>query len=120
MDEISSVRYQNGMALINELKDVKDIILPDILRNTMPAFNRMPVVFRDPAERDKVERGLWQAGIETSRMYIMPLHHMFDLGYEKEEFPNAEYFAEHLLTLPVHPLVRREDLSKMIRVIKER
>jgi dTDP-4-amino-4,6-dideoxygalactose transaminase len=53
-------------------------------------------------------------------MYSQPLHRMFNLGYGKEEFPNANYFTEHLLVLPVHPGVKQEDLMKMIKVIRER
>ena len=29
-------------------------------------------------------------------MYIKPLHHMFDLGYKQDDFPNACYLADHL------------------------
>ena len=42
---------------------------------------------------------------------------MFELGYKKEEFPNAVYFSERLLTLPVHPLVRQQDLERIVEVI---
>ncbi len=112
-------RYQNGMFLISGLKSFEGIKAALIPNDLQPAFNRFPLVFRDLIKKERVEKKFKEAGIETSRMYLKPLHHMFDLGYKKEEFPNACYFAEHLLTLPVHPLVREEDLQKMINIIRE-
>jgi dTDP-4-amino-4,6-dideoxygalactose transaminase len=112
-------RYQNGMFLTSGLKDLEGIKVALIPADLQPAFNRFPLVFRDLMKKEKVEKKFKEAGIETSRMYLKPLHHMFDLGYRKEEFPNACYFAEHLLTLPVHPLVRQEDLQRMINIIRD-
>jgi len=83
-----------------------------------PAFNRLPVVFRDLSKRERVEQKLWQEGIGTSRMYFKPLHHIFDLGYKREDFPQACFIAEHLLTLPTHPLLTDRDLDIIIKVIK--
>lgn len=118
IDEFSQKRYGNGMRLIEELKDIEDIILPQIPKDTQPAFNRLPILFKDLKRRQELEKRLGKNGIETSRMYFQPLHQLFDLGYKKEDFPNANYFAEHLLTLPVHPLVREKDLLKMMEIIK--
>ena len=118
MEEFSKKRYYNGMKLIEGLKGVREVILPKISEDTQPAFNRLPVVFKDLKRREKVEESLWRVGIETSRLYYKPLHHIFDLGYKKSDFPNAVYFAEHLLTLPVHPLVTNTDLEKIIEVIR--
>lgn len=118
IEEFSQKRYLNGIRIIEGLKAIGGIVLPKISANTQPAFNRLPVVFRDLKRKKKVEEKLWRAGFETSRMYLRPLHHMFDLGYKKEEFPNAVYFAEHVLTLPTHPMFSEPDLEKIIRAIK--
>lgn len=118
MEQFSKKRYQNGLFLIERLKDIEGIILPRIPQDSHPAFNRLPILFKDLDRREKIEKRLWKAGIETSRMYLSPLHYTFNLGYKKEEFPKAVYLAEHLLTLPVHPLVKREDLLRMIDIIK--
>lgn len=118
IEEFSQKRYANGMELIEGFKDIEDIILPKISADTQPAFNRLPILFKDLKRRQELEKRLGKNGIETSRMYFQPLHRLFDLGYKKEDFPNANYFAEHLLTLPVHPLVREKDLLKMMEIIK--
>lgn len=119
IDEFSIRRYKNGVSVINGLKDTKGIIAPRIHGDTMPAFNRLPIVIEDLSLREKVENALLNAGIDTSRMYLKPIHHIFGLGYKKEDFPNANYFSQGLLTLPVHPLVTDKDLEKVINTVRE-
>lgn len=118
IEEFSKKRYMNGLRLIEGLRNVEDIVLPQISENTQPAFNRLPIVFRDVKKRQKVEKALDKAGVDTSRMYSKPIHHIFDLGYIKEDFPIANYFAERLLTLPAHPSLTDIQLNRIIRTIK--
>lgn len=117
-DESCMKRYKNAMIIINGLKDSEGIILPKVQDNLMPAFNRLPIVFKDIELREKVEREFVKSGIEVSRLYLKPLHHIFDLGYDKKEFPNSVYLAERLLTLPIHPLVVEDTLEKMVNLIR--
>jgi dTDP-4-amino-4,6-dideoxygalactose transaminase len=118
LDEYSQKRYLNGMRLREGLKAIDGIMVPEILENTKPAFNRFPLVFKDLKRRDAVKKKLMSAGIDSSLMYMQPLHHIFDAGYKKDDFPNAGYFAGHLLTLPVHPLVKETDIGRMIEIIR--
>lgn len=117
-DLIAAQRRENGMLLINGLKGLKEITVPEVSGRGSPVFNRFPIVLTNRGSRDIVARRLWRAGIESSRMYNRPLHHLFDLGYGAGEFPNACYAAERLLTLPVHPSICRDRLSKAVYVIR--
>jgi len=112
-------RSENGFELMTSLEGIEGIVLPKISTRCRPIFNRMPVILKDRTLLETVACQLEKAGIETSRFYLKALHHIFDLGYEKEDFPNAVYLAERLLTLPVHPLVRQKDIEAMAKVIKE-
>lgn len=112
-------RRENGMKLINRLKDIKGVMVPVISPENSPVFNRLPIVFEDANMRTRSECLLWRRGIESSRMYLRPLHHMFDLGYGQSEFPHANYFAQRLLTLPVHQDVTDEHIDIMIGAIKD-
>jgi perosamine synthetase len=118
IEEFSKKRYMNGLRLIEGLRNVEDIVLPQISKNTQPAFNRLPIVFRDVTKGQKAEEALDRAGVDTSRMYLRPIHHIFDLGYVKEDFPTANYLAERLLTLPAHPSLTDAQLNRIIRTIK--
>ncbi len=118
LDDLSSRRYNNGKRLIEGLRSLGDaVILPKLREGAQPAFNRLPIVFRDPRIVEAVARELWKKGIETSRMYLTPLHYEFDLGYKRDAFPNAVTLAQGLLTLPVHPLVTDRDIDTMITIL---
>jgi dTDP-4-amino-4,6-dideoxygalactose transaminase len=112
-------RYRNGMFLLNGLKETAGIRLPKISPCFFAVFNRLPILFEDIRSLEYKERELWKAGFETSRMYIRPLHQMFELGYKKEEFPNANYLAKHLLALPVYSAFGKTNMEKMLEVIKK-
>ncbi|MGE5307584.1 MAG: DegT/DnrJ/EryC1/StrS family aminotransferase [Deltaproteobacteria bacterium] len=116
--EYFSARSRNGLFLIERLRMCGGVRLPVVPPGDRPVFNRLPVMFEDAGGLRRVERKLWGAGIESSRMYLKPLHHMFGLGYGSGAFPNACYLAEHLLTLPVHPGCTTEDLERMVEVVR--
>jgi len=118
IEKFSKKRYLNGVRLVEGLKNIEGIALPEISENTKPAFNRFPVVFNDLKKMERVEKELNRTGVDTSRMYLRPLHHIFNLGYNKKDFPIANHFAERLLTLPVHSLLTDIQLTKIVRTIK--
>lgn len=117
-EELFARRRANGIRLMNALKDMEGILVPVISAENSPVFNRLPIVFEDASMRTRSENLLWDRGIETSRMYLRPLHHMFDLGYRQSEFPHANYFAQRLLTLPVHQGVTAGHIDTIIGAIK--
>jgi perosamine synthetase len=117
-DLMISKRHENGMLLMSGLKGLEGALVPEIRGADKPAFNRFPIVFKVRGARDLAAERLWRSGIESSRMYVRPLHHMFDLGYAYEDFSNACYVAQRLLTLPVHPSISRESLIKAVDVIR--
>ncbi len=118
-DEFFSRRNYNGEYLREGLKSASGIRLAEISANCYSVYNRFPVLFEDLKVLEKKQSELWKAGIESSRMYLKPLHKMFDLGYHPLDFPNAGYFAEHLLTIPVYSSLRETELDKIIEVIKK-
>jgi dTDP-4-amino-4,6-dideoxygalactose transaminase len=117
--ESSQTRYRNGMILLEGLSGIGDIMLPHIGGESRPAFNRFPILCKEPEVKARIEKALLESGIDISHMYGRPLHHIFDLGYRKEDFPHAVYLAGRLLTLPVHPLVRECDARKIVEVIRK-
>jgi perosamine synthetase len=118
-EELTRQRYRKGMKLVTGLSACPGLIVPSIPAGTIPAFSRVPVIFKEIAAKEKAKKMLARAGIDTSSMYGQPLHHIFALGYGPADFPQADYCAERILTLPVHSLVREEDIKNMVRIIKE-
>ncbi len=119
LDTLSRLRYRNGMSLIEGLGGVQGVVVPKIQERSVPAFNRFPILLEDAAKMQEAHNLLWRNGIESSRMYIRPLHHAFELGYGSDNFKNATYCAEHLLALPVHPGVGTDDIRRMIDSLRD-
>lgn len=117
MNYVAIKRYENGMFLLRALKEKNSYLVPKFSESSFPAFNRFPLVVKELRKKECIEKELWKKGIETSKMYGKPLHQMFNLGIKKDAFPNSVFFAEHLLTLPVHPSVRQRHLETMVEVL---
>ena len=120
LDKFNTIRLNKGMTLYKSLKDNGHIILPEIAKNSTPVFNHLPVVFKETKTMEKVQAKLWEMGIDTGRMYLKPVHHIYDLGYDThtEPFPNALYIAEGLVTIPTHPYLDDGAIETIINVFK--
>jgi len=118
LDQFNTIRLKKGMTLYKALKDNGHIILPEIAENSTPVFNHLPVVFKETETMEKVQAKLWERGIDTGRMYLKPVHHLYDLGYDnrEESFPKALYIAERLITVPTHPYLDDDSIEKIIDV----
>ncbi|MBI5326771.1 MAG: DegT/DnrJ/EryC1/StrS family aminotransferase [Deltaproteobacteria bacterium] len=121
LDDVVEKRIRIGKAMYDALNGYDWIILPKIVPGSKPVFNHLPVVFKDASRFQKVMKSLWQRGIDTARMYMRPIHHIYDLGYgcNPDPFPNATYVAERLLTLPSHPYMTDADVEKIIDAFRK-
>jgi dTDP-4-amino-4,6-dideoxygalactose transaminase len=71
--------------------------------------------------RDKLKQYLADQEIGTAIHYAVPIHLQEtarDLGYHKGDFPVAERQAARILSLPVYPELRREDLERVVETIR--
>jgi dTDP-4-amino-4,6-dideoxygalactose transaminase len=73
-------------------------------------------------ERDKLQQFLTDRGIATGLHYPLPLHlqKAYDhLGYREGAFPITETAAKRLLSLPMYPELKREQIEYVTDTIKE-
>ena len=78
--------------------------------------------FEDKKLRDKILKKLIEKGIDAkihypTSMHLQPAAKIY--GYKKGDFPVSEYQAKHLLTIPVHQFINREQIHYIINKIKE-
>ena len=117
LEVFNAQRRTNGMFLYEALRDMQHILIPKIIDDAKPVFNHMPVVFLNADDRSRAQKLLWDKGIDTARMYLYPNHHIYDLGYPKDSFPNSIEIAEGLVTFPTHSFMTRRDLELIVKIV---
>ena len=73
-------------------------------------------------KRDFLKEELEKRNIGCGIYYPLPLHlqNVYkDLGYNKGDFPNAEYLSENILSIPMFPELTDEELVYVAEAIKE-
>lgn len=71
-------------------------------------------------ERDEFREYMDQNGIATGVYFPVPLHlqKVFEkLGYKRGDFPNAEFVADHMVTIPMFPELSDEEIKKVIKTV---
>ena len=73
-------------------------------------------------DRNSLIEHLKKAGISTALHYPIPCHlqkAFAHLGYRKGDLPNAEYLAEHCVSLPMFPELTDEQVSRVIAAMND-
>ncbi len=73
-------------------------------------------------ERDRLQRCLKESGISTGIHYPIPPHlqpAFSDLGYKKGDFPITEKVAGEILSLPMYPELKEDQIEYVAQKIKE-
>ena len=73
-------------------------------------------------DRDLVQAQLKEAGIPCGVYYPIPAHlqpaYQY-LGYKLGDFPKAESVVSDILSLPMHPYLKEEQIEQICGVVKQ-
>jgi dTDP-4-amino-4,6-dideoxygalactose transaminase len=107
------------------LKDVDGIILPKVHSYTRHSYHIYPILLdteKLSITREKFIDKLREYNIGTS-VHFIPLHlqpyYQKTYGYNRGDFPVAEYLFDREVSLPFFPLMKDEDVKYVAEVIKE-
>jgi len=100
-----AVSLQNSFFMCKEKKSVNLV--------------RLPVLISSAEDRDKFCRASKEKGCGIMPTYPTAINDIPQISGEfaGQLFPNAQYLAEHLLTLPVHEYVRDSDRTKILDIL---
>ena len=117
LDKWNELRRRKAK-IYSELLSDTDIITPVETKKAKHVY--FTYVIRTK-RRDKLRRFLHRKGIETWIEYETPIHltKTFKyLGYKKGDFPVTERVSQEILSLPISPFLKDEEIVKICKTIK--
>lgn len=118
IDEITSERVRLADNYIEGIVNPA-IIKPERALNADHVFHQF-VIYTE--ERDKLQAYLKMNGINTQIHYPIPPHlaecYRY-LGYKKGDFPIAEHYAEHIVSLPLYNGMTEREQEYVIRILND-
>lgn len=106
-------RYQEGFADLR-LRCVTP------LDNSHSAYHLMIVQLPDDLDRKAIFNAMRAADIWV-HVHYFPVHlqpYYLKLGFAEQDFPNAEYFYQHCLTLPLFPDLTEDEQNYIISTLR--
>jgi perosamine synthetase len=124
LDEFNAKRRDNAQLLTNGIRKFTGLTVPYVEKDAKHIFHQYVVRVEEeyPRGRDELAGLLTENGVGVAVHYPIPMYKQplyLKLGYESTKCPNAEEACRRVLSLPVHPLVDREDIEYILDVLKD-
>ena len=124
LENFTKKRIENAAFLTEQLRKIKGITTPFIQKNVKHVFHQYTVKVEEDfsLSRDELLTKLKAGGINPAIFYPKPLHmHPFylQMNHKEGDFPVAEEVSKKVLSLPVHPLLTKEDIQKICEGIRQ-
>ena len=105
-----------------ELQGIEGISIPFSKFKGHPSYHLFPILLKPSIDRNEIMEQLKKFGIQVSVHY--PPVHLFSLyrskfGYKKGDLPRTEEVSGRELTLPLHPVMKEEDVKWITKKVKE-
>lgn len=95
---------------------------PNIPVNYKSSWAQYTIQLRDKKERDRVQRKLRDADIPSMIYYPKPMHMQQAFSeriFKMDEYANTNKLCDTVLSLPMHPYLKEQDIDKVTNLIKE-
>ncbi len=121
LDEMIERRRRLAKLYFEEFEGVTHLRLPYEKPWAKHSYNLFTVWVEGEGVRDKLANYLRERGVETAIHYPIPLHRQPALANVKKSpgcCPKSEEASKHVLTLPLHPGLRDEDVRVVSALVK--
>jgi dTDP-4-amino-4,6-dideoxygalactose transaminase len=101
------------------LSPLEHVVRPHCPSNVRAVYHLYVVRVQD---RDAVQKKLAGSGIGTGIHYPVPLHRQEAyrlLGYREGSFPVCEQVAGEILSLPMYPQLRKDQVQRVVQVLAD-
>ncbi len=113
-------RIKNAKFYSKALKDIEGLELPQTNSNEKHSYNQYTVRVKNGL-RDKFNDYLKSNGVGSAVYYPLPLHLQpcfSSLNYKEGDFLNSELACNEVLSLPIFPELKQEELDYTVETIQ--
>ena len=122
IDKIIKMRREKAQYYDKKLSKIKVIKTPKQIKNHFHVFQMYTIQLDDEKNRNAIQKELSKAGIMT-KVYFTPVHlttfYKEKFGYQKGDLPITEEISKKVITLPLYPRLKNNQMDYIIRSIKE-
>ena len=123
IDKIIEMRRKNVEYMSKELSKIKGIVIPEVHKDFFHVYQMYTIKVNEGKEkRNELMNYLKSKGIMT-KIYFSPIHltefYRKKFGYKEGELPATEKISKEVLTLPMYPLLKKNEMDYITREINE-
>ncbi len=123
LDALNEIRAQNAETLTKIISKISGLRPPKVKDNVKHVWHQYVIWVEEnfPLNRDQLSRKLREYGVETAVHYPLPIHLQplyKALGYSPNICPNSIEASKHVLSLPIHPLLKPSDIEYIGEVLR--
>jgi dTDP-4-amino-4,6-dideoxygalactose transaminase len=112
-------RQERAKEYTDHLAEIRGVMPPVVPEGYEHVFHQYTIRIE---ARDELQKALQNKKIGSAVYYPMPLHLQpiyASLGYKKGDFPHAERASQEVLSLPMYPELRTEQMERVTQAIAE-
>jgi dTDP-4-amino-4,6-dideoxygalactose transaminase len=119
LDEWNRARQERAKDYTRRLLEIRGVMPPLVPEGYQHVFHQYTIRVE---HRNLLQEALQEKKIGCSVYYPVPLHLQplyASLGYKKGDFPHSERAAQEVLSLPMYPELRTEQIERVTQTIGE-
>jgi dTDP-4-amino-4,6-dideoxygalactose transaminase len=115
-------RREKAHYISKSLAQIKQIAVPKELPGHYQVYQMYTIKIENEKTRDKLQEHLTKKGI-MSKVYFNPVHlktiYKRDYGYKDGDLPKTEKVSKVVLSIPLYPTMKKEELDYIIKTIRD-
>ena len=116
------MRRRNAQEYNNQLNKIRDITLPNAPEGFYHVYQKYTIKIKN-GQRDKLIDHLKNKGIFSKAYFGLPVHltkfYREKFGYNEGDLPVTEELSKQVLTLPLFPALKKQEIEYITESIKE-
>ena len=121
LDRIIQLRRRHARFYALKLKKIKEVTLPNEPKDHLHVYQLFTIQLKNNLIRNELQKFLASRGIMT-KIFFEPIHlsnFYKKSGFGKKSLPNTEKISQTVLSLPIFPGLKSEEIRHICDSIKE-